>query len=71
MKRGMARVCTSLCEFTQSGRIDAVYAARDALRTFPPGDKAEPQVESTRVMLDCCVVVRLLPYKTSNAESQL
>lgn len=30
------------------GRIEAVYAERDALRHFPPGDKAYPQVETDR-----------------------
>jgi hypothetical protein len=31
-----------------SGRIEAVYAERDALRTFPPGDRVYPQVEKDR-----------------------
>jgi hypothetical protein len=31
-----------------AGRIEAVYAERAALRTFPPGDQAYPQVESER-----------------------
>jgi hypothetical protein len=31
-----------------AGRIEAVYAERDALRTFPAGDQAYPQVETER-----------------------
>jgi hypothetical protein len=39
--------------FDQSGsryseHVEAVYAERDALRHFPPGDKAYPQVETGR-----------------------
>ncbi len=31
-----------------SGRIEAVYAERNALRTFPPGEQSYPQVEKGR-----------------------
>jgi hypothetical protein len=31
-----------------SGRIEAVYAEREALRRFPPGEEAYPQVEKGR-----------------------
>jgi len=31
-----------------SGRIEAVYADRQALHTFPPGEQAYPQVETER-----------------------
>ena len=31
-----------------AGRVEAVYVERDALRTFPPGERAYPQVEKGR-----------------------
>lgn len=35
-----------------SGRIEAVYADRAALRTFPPGEHTYPQVEKERVLFE-------------------
>ena len=36
------------CASPWSGRIEAVYVDRDALRTFPPGEQAYPQAEKGR-----------------------